>query len=423
MKKVLVLADAPCGSSGFSNVSRHILADIVATGLYEIQVVGINYDGSGYDGRKFPYQIIPATSALNDRYSDLYGFPRALDMLYAGDYDIFFIIQDMSIISRYTKHILKIQETKKFQTISYTPVDSDLSTKRQWVIDGVSQINYPVTYTEWGKKEILKQAPDLENRLKVCYHGTDLTEFFQLPKEARDTHRKMGFDPNGNSLEGKFVVLNVNRNQIRKDYMRTFATFSEFKKLVPEAFLLVLAQNRDQGGDLTVIASQFGLTFGKDWILPLDYRAHLVCPAEMINVMYNVADVTFSSSLGEGFGLSSLETMCTGTPAVFPDHTALTEIFGGDGERGRLVKAGDTPGNHVCYGAYDSSLVRPAINIEDAVAKLKWVHDGGPEVEVMKQRAMEWAVEHTWGKINQFWIERFAHACETAERKENSKKK
>jgi glycosyltransferase involved in cell wall biosynthesis len=339
-------------------------------------------------------------------------------MLSADDYDIFFILQDMPIVAQRMKQILELQKTRKFKTIMYTPVDSDLSTKREWITKGISDINYPVTYTEWGKKQILQFDPELEKRLKVVYHGTDFSEVYKLPKEARDAYRGQGivFEGGVMKLTDRFVVLNVNRNQIRKDYMRTFAAFSEFKKVVPAAYLIVLAQNRDQGGDLTTMASQFGLKFGEDWAYPSGYRAYMVCPIETINAMYNIADVTFSTSLGEGFGLSSLETMCAGTPGVFPDHTALTEIFGGDGNRGRLVKAGDTPGNHVCYGAYDSSLVRPAINIEDAVAKLKWVYDGGLEVEAMTTRALTWAAGISWNTINKFWIERFAHACEEIDR-------
>jgi glycosyltransferase involved in cell wall biosynthesis len=339
-------------------------------------------------------------------------------MLSADDYDIFFILQDMPIVAQRMKQVLELQKTKRFKTIMYTPVDSDLSTKREWVTKSVSDINYPVTYTEWGKKQILQFDSELEKRLKVVYHGTDFSEIYKLPKEQRDTYRSQGimYDGGTQVLTDKFVILNVNRNQIRKDYMRTFATFAEFKKIVSNAYLMLLAQNKDQGGDLNTIASQFGLVYGKDWSCPSGYRAYMICPAGMINAMYNVADVTFSSSLGEGFGLSSTETMCAGTPGVFPDHTALTEIFGGDGNRGRLVKAGDTPGNHVCYGAYDSSLVRPAINIEDAVAKLKWVYDGGPEVEAMTARALTWAAGITWTSINKFWIERFAHACEEIDR-------
>jgi glycosyltransferase involved in cell wall biosynthesis len=215
-------------------------------------------------------------------------------------------------------------------------------------------------------------------------------------------------------------VLNVNRNQIRKDYTKTFASFKLLKEKVPNAFLLVLAQIQDQGGDLQQIASYFGLEFGVDWMAPSDYTANKGYPVEMVNLIYNIADVVFSSTVGEGFGLSSIEAMAVGKPCVFPDNTSLTEIFSGDTEetyRGLLIDSGEDLDHLISYGGLDSSLVRPTINTYVASEHLAWVYNNKEEVALMVTRAQEWAMSHSWNLVNRYWVERFAHVYNEVLRK------
>lgn len=419
MKKVLVLSDASCGFTGFSNVIKHILRDIHATGEYEIIQVGINYDGSGYDHKEIPYNIIPATSGLNPRYNDLYGRARFLDILSSGDIDIVFILNDMGVVETFSKEIQNIYEKlpkhKKFVTIFYFPVDSGLKTKKNWVIKSASVMDFPVVYTEWGKKEVGMHDPDLLKRLGVCYHGVDLKEFFPLSKEEIKKQKDVLFNKNPH-LKDKFIILNVNRNQIRKDYLKTFMAIAELKKRHSNILLIAFAAMQDQGGDLHEIASQCGLEFGKDFICPENYTSVKGLPVELMNISYNIADCVFSTTHGEGFGLSSLEGLATRKPCVFPGNTMLPEIFGGDGNRGRLIKSGHTPDHFVCYGVNDSSLIRPSIDVMDAVDKLSWVVQGGSEVEAMVERGYQWVSNLDWSMVNKYWIDTFSKASAKVDR-------
>jgi D-inositol-3-phosphate glycosyltransferase len=413
-KKVLVLSDSSCGFTGFSTVAYNILKDISDTGLYEILQVGINYDGCGYNLARIPYRIIPATSGMEAKYRDVYGRARFLDILRSSSVEIVFILQDMQVVASFMDDMQeiynKLPKGRKFTTIFYTPVDSSLLTKRDWVINSVSKIDYPVVYTEYGKKEMIQFDPDLKKRLRVCPHGVDTANFYPMAKEEIELAKKTIFkDVN---FSGKFIILNLNRNQIRKDYLKTFKTLAELKKIVPNALLIAFAARKDQGGDLTDIARQCGLEPGKDWVGPPNYDATHGIPVDAVNAVYNISDCVFSSTVGEGWGLSSIEGMSCKKPCVFPDNTSLTEIFGGDGIRGRLVKSGDTPDNFVCYGVNDSSLVRPTISVQDAVEKLAWVAKGGPAVDEMAKRGYIWTRDMDWRTVNNFWIDLFAKASE-----------
>lgn len=409
-KEILVLCDSPAGVTGFSNVARHILRDVFSTGKYNITVVGINYDGEGYDNKAIPYKIIPATSGLIERYHDVYGRQRALDMLMTGNFDIFFTIQDMAVIESFSRELKIAKEKKGFKAIIYTPVDSALDTVPHWVTKVIPIFDYPVAYTEFAKKEMSKFID--VSRVRVCLHGVDTTEFYPVSK----TPNKMmilkdffGMNLTDAQAEKKFIILNVNRNQTRKDYLRCFQVVKEYQKQYPEddVLFVCVAQIRDQGGDLVKIAKQVGLEYGRDWVTPIQYSAAMGFPVEVLNLWYNMADVVFSATLGEGFGLSSIEGMATGVPVVFPNNTSLPEILG-NGERGILVASG-IDGDYLSFGAMDSSLVRPRISLYDAVASLKAAKTMGRKCERV-EKALAWAKTMDWKNVDKFWVDLFAEA-------------
>lgn len=411
MTKILVLADSPTIASGFAQVSKNILRDLHKTGLYGITVIGIGYDGEGYDPVKFPYRIIPAVSGMSARYNDPYGRQRVLDELETGYFDIFFTIQDLMVIREMIPALVKSKAKHGFKTMMYIPVDSNLDTKPEWVMDVLPFIDFPVAYTFFAKKELQKFSTRID--IKVCYHGVDTSLFKPLPDLDRARVLNEFFKPavkfiDEADVDKRFKILNVNRNQTRKDYLRTFQVFKRFKEQYPQTnpLLMVVAEIKDQGGDLMLMAKQLGLEYGVDWVTPMDYNALHGYPVEAVAMWYNCADVVFSSTLGEGFGLSTVEAMACGIPVVFPDNTALTEILG-NGKRGDLIKCGQNASDLICMGALDSSLIRPRIDIEDAVRALSGIRCGRSEKAL---GALEWAKSMDWSKVNEFWVDLFAKA-------------
>ena len=83
--KVLFWGDYCC-STGFSTVSSNIWKRLIATGKYDLDVVGINYSGDPYDRQKFPGNVYTAMSALNLQppYNEPYGRQKLLDILGNG---------------------------------------------------------------------------------------------------------------------------------------------------------------------------------------------------------------------------------------------------------------------------------------------------------------------------------------------------
>jgi glycosyltransferase involved in cell wall biosynthesis len=399
--KVLVWADTPTCATGFATVSRNILKEL--RDEYEFDIVGINHNGWPYDKEQYPYTIYPACNALvNDpRYRDVYGRQLVVDLMSTGQYMALFIIQDTFIVETVLPALLKTRDEMpkedRFVIIHYFPIDASPATT--WVKNVVAKVDIPVAYTEYAKKECVKIDPNLY-KMPVVYHGVDKDVF--KPVEDRQALKKEMFGDHAD----KFIVLNVSRNQPRKDLYSTFAAFKLLKEKSPNSFLFILAQNNDVGGNLKVMASQLGLEYGKDWVCPPDetYGANQGWPIETVVKLYNAADVVMSTTLGEGFGLSTVEAMACKTPLVMPGNTALTEILQG---RGFLVGCGKTLADYVCMGSMDSNLLRPVVDIEEMADTLLAVQNG----EGVSERVEEaYAWVPSWKEVGTQWKSVFSKA-------------
>jgi glycosyltransferase involved in cell wall biosynthesis len=293
-----------------------------------------------------------------------------------------------------------LPEAKRFSLVYYFPIDA--TPKRGWVEDVVAKMQFPVAYTNYAKEECVKLCPSL-SRMPVIYHGVNKKEFYPL---NRAKAKKEFFAEHAD----KFIVTNVSRNQPRKDLIRTFAAFSVFHEQTPKSFLFVLAQAEDVGGNLIEMAENYGLVFGKDWACPSPktYSANQGYDVETVNKIYNASDLIVSTTLGEGFGLSTVEAMATKTPILMPNNTALVEIIGKDQERGWFCESGLNLNFHVCLGANDNNLLRPVVDVYAMADQMIYICEHYEEAEVKAEAAFEWA--QSWEEVCEDWIKIFKKA-------------
>jgi glycosyltransferase involved in cell wall biosynthesis len=92
---------------------------------------------------------------------------------------------------------------------------------------------------------------------------------------------------------------------------------------VTNAFLLLHCAQKDTGWDLRRVAAFHGiadrlLLTGCDDIRGLQSSQHL-------QRIYGSLDVQISTTLGEGWGLTTMEGMACGIPQIVPDSSALAE--------------------------------------------------------------------------------------------------
>jgi glycosyltransferase involved in cell wall biosynthesis len=425
--KVLVLADSPTVATGFAQVARNVIRVLYDTGKYDFDWVAINFDGSYYDREKFPYRLYPAVNPLipHSVYQDLYGRQLFLDKLGTGQYDLVWILQDTFIVEPLGPKIVETNEQlpsdRKFKWIYYFPIDA--TPKKSWIDNSVLLADYPVAYTMYGyneclniysagfdeksdlteeeRKEYQEKYNLLKSKLNVIYHGINPKHFYpiEMSEEERMKLRKKYF---GEEHYKKFIFMNMNRNQPRKDLFRSLLACKLLlerrrKKGKDDVYFFFCCAPKDISGlNLIEMAKQIKFIPGKEWAFPnpQKFTTAYGFSIEIINELYNAVDCVISSSLGEGFGLSVLEGMATKRPVIMPNNTSMPEIIGNN-ERGLLVKSGATIQDWFVQ-ANDNDRVRPVTDVKDLADKMEWVMEHPKEVKEMVEKAYQWVSRLSW---------------------------
>jgi glycosyltransferase involved in cell wall biosynthesis len=328
--------------TGFATVSSNIKREIKkAYGeQVSLDILGINHYGEDYveeDGTRV------FSAKINDVKNDDFGRYYFLKMVQEGDYDGIFIIQDLGVIHPIIPILESIKQKKKeankklFKSIWYFPVDCHLFATLTRHLEFFDVV---VTYTEFGRDEILKFRPDLKGKIKVVNHGNNPKDFYPLSEEEKKKFRKEYFGKNADKL----IITNVNRNQPRKDIPNTIFGFIEAKRdwkqngLTKEPFLYLHCMPKDPlGHDLRAILMQTQLVEYKDFmLLPKQYEENLL-GVDMLNGIYNASDIFITTTLGEGWGLTITEAFATKLPVIAPNTTSIKEISG-EGSRAYLLE-------------------------------------------------------------------------------------
>lgn len=383
IKKIKVLAylDTPSCATGFGTVARNILMGLYNTGRYDIDIIGINYWG---DPHGYPFRIWPAGTNA-DR--DPYGRKKAFSMIQQMEYDLLFFLQDTFILSflpQLHEHLRTIG--KDFRSICYFPVDG--APYKAW-IENVNACDYTVAYSEFGKRLAKEVCPGVKDML-VIPHGTNTSDYYPANKNEVESFRSQFF-----GIAAKnFIFTNLNRNQQRKDIPRTIAAFAELKKDIKDITLYLHMAKEDQGWKLEQVVQNYDLNTEEDVIFPGNFNVNQGYPRNIVNLIYNASDCVISTTLGEGMGLSWLEAMATKTPVIMPNNTAMSEFITED--RGYLVKSGGNPSLYtVCRT--DNEVIRPLVDVEDMVKKMRHVYENREEAKQKAERA------YTWIKTQMDW--------------------
>lgn len=392
-KKILFYGDSPTVATGFGTVARNILENLYRSGKYDIDIFGINYHGTPH---QYPFNIWPA---MDHQSGDPYGRRKFCHFAAGSDFDIMFILQDTFIVDFLPELIahLKQNRTVPFKVVMYYPIDSVL--KPSWY-GNIKDVDKLVAYTDFGKDAYL--VHDSTKDIDVICHGVSTTDYTVLPKEDTVNFRKQYFGPHAD----KFIFMNVNRNQQRKDIPRTLQAYKEFKKIVPESILYLHMAKKDQGWDLLELCSELGLSTTSEVIFPDKMEPNQGYPREVLNMLYNACDCVLSTTLGEGMGLAWLEAMACRKPVIMPRNTAMAEFITED--KGYLVDCGNNPSLWACI-PNDNEIMRPLVDVEDLVKVMLHVHDNYDEALGKADTAYKWINdEMVWsGKITKQWLKVF----------------
>lgn len=365
--------------TGFANVAKNLFDEL--HNHYQVSIVGINYHGD----RKYDTSKYFVYSVSKD---DMLGIKRLPAIIKRENPDILLLFQDIFYIADHIKNF-KSQLKPSAKTIIYFPVDgSPFSVAWKETFDYSDAI---ITYSDWAIKTI-KDRTDLKKKIYKLYHGVDTNVFKPLPI---DDIKKIRTSLNWTD---KFVVININRFQPRKAIPLSARAFSMFAKgykvckcgqhmpldrrscdlnmCPPEDIIETKIHNRkDVFLYLHMMPQEASMGPGRANLL----QNHLInagfndadantilgmnaaniynheVSEEQLNQIYNAANINISSTLGEGFGLSLIESAATGTPSIAPRNSAIPEVLNGTG---RLI-----PNLGLMNQALDNAHLRPLVDI------------------------------------------------------------
>ena len=286
--------------TGFGTVTHSVLEHLAAD--WDVVVSGINYDGSPH---LHSYTIIPAWQG-----GDMWGKDRFADVCAEFAPDAVIINNDWWNVADFVK-----QAPKGLPVIAYMPVDG--ANLNPGVVPWLNKLAAAVWYTEFGYQQAVSAG--FKGARHVIPHGLNDRQFSPV---NRALSRKLLELP---VPEGAFIVGNVNRNQPRKRLDLTLQYFAAWVKQgnVKDAFLLLHCARKDAGWDLESVARYYGIA---DRVLftGTDDLRNAVGLSSM-QLVYSSMDVQVSTTLGEGWGLTTMEGMACGIPQVVPDWAALGE--------------------------------------------------------------------------------------------------
>jgi glycosyltransferase involved in cell wall biosynthesis len=310
MSSVLWVGDAVL-QTGFARVTHNVLDYLHSIG-WTVNLIGINYDGDPNHG--YPYAIWPAGTG-----GDQLGRKRLATLSQHLKPDVICIIQDPWVVADY----LNSDVSPTIPIVAYMPVDGKNISKAPLLND----LACAIWYTNFGKKEAT--IGGYEGKSEVIPHGVDLAVY--SPGDRDEARRNLGLDvalaTQGIDYQDAFIAMNINRNQPRKrlDYaLHVFAKWWNAEGRPDNAFLYLHCAAVDLGYDIKQLARYYGI--GKRVILSrVKYSSRdSVSEADLANI-YRAGDIGFSTTRGEGWGLTTMEGMACGLGQILPDWAALGE--------------------------------------------------------------------------------------------------
>ena len=300
-KKILMLSDHALSTSGVGVQSRFLINGLVDTGKYTFRQFGAAMKHEDYRVRK-----------VNDDFiikpTDGFGTPEMLRLALATEKpDMILIFTDPRFF-----HWLFSMEDEIHQVcpIAYWHV---------WDNKPYPEFNNPyyeatdliACHSHHTYEQIHPVYPD---KTHFVPHTVPSNVYFEFSDEEKQRARRKWL----NGRDDWFVGFWSNRNARRKRPNDLVWAWSKFiDKLEKEegsrkAVLLMHTDPFDkEGPNLLALRDYYGL---QENIVFSTERVGF----DQLNEYYNLSDFTVNTSHSEGFGLSTLESMMTGTPIIAP---------------------------------------------------------------------------------------------------------
>ena len=300
-KKILMLSDHALSTSGVGTQSRFLINGLVDTGKYTFRQFGAAQ-------KHTDYKVMKVNEDFIIKPTDGFGTPEMLRVALATEKpDLLLIFTDPRFF-----HWMYSMEDEVHQVcpIAYWHVWDNKP------YPAFNDMYYEATdllacHSHHTYEQLVEKYPE---KTHFVPHTVPSEVYFEFTEEQK-VQAKQKWLPN---KQDWFVGFWTNRNARRKRPNDLLWAWSKFIDRLEEeeghrkAVLLMHTDPFDrEGPNLLALREHYGL---EDNIV---FSTERIGFAQM-NEYYNLADFTINVSHSEGFGLSTLESMMTGTPIIAP---------------------------------------------------------------------------------------------------------
>jgi glycosyltransferase involved in cell wall biosynthesis len=304
--------------TGFGRVGGAVLPLLRES--YEIVVLACNWHGDSTPEQEL-FKMYPASNRFQQAP---FGEDRIREIVEREQPDIVCSLNDPWIVSEQYRRIQDLHEQKKFKFCGYLTMDS-----YNWlggIDEHVNDWDAVISFTEFGAYEFIKAG--MRKPISVIPHGLDTACFY--PMDKSEARKRLGL------TDDTFIVFNGNRNQFRKRIDITISAFAKFAVGRPDTRLYLHMGLKDQGWDIMPLFAREMQKNGLDPNNRIIMSANTSNPpnveVDLLNAIYNAADVGVNTTKGGGWELVNFEHAACCVAQVVPNHTSTKEIFEGYGK-------------------------------------------------------------------------------------------
>lgn len=437
-KKILTTSYSPCIEGSYGIVAREIFTRLHALNKYEIVSHGWFHVDANYP---VPWKVIPTNTKINDKgqreldMSDKFGEQSFQRMMEIEQPDIVWALGDFYML----QHIGALkQKYPSTQFIGYIAVDGQPWHGGQ--TEAFKNFDLLVSLTNFGSRILSSVTGKPINHI---YHGVNTSVFFPLEDERKKLIKKSAI-PNSN--DDTFVIGWVGRNQFRKqiwklwelmhylvhgDYIVckdcTKVTLKEYDAQfgIPREIGTLQMYDADydysfcwhcrskniengQKNDNIYAWSHMANHQGDGWdqnqlgdlwrirqkVLSTSGITNTVgLKANALNEIYNIFDIFYCMSGGEGFGIPVLESMACKVPPFYTNYSGHAEV----------AKDCGVPINCNWMAEMNSCYFRALADTADAIGKLLPYIKDKSKLNSLKEKSYIKAKDITWDNIAKEW--------------------
>ena len=401
-KRILICGEFQC-KTGFATVVRNIAKQLYKD--FKVSVVDISCVQDFWtmvDG-------IPTCGRVDNK--DEFAIKQIKNLIKTNQVDSILFVNDIWNIDKMLEDIKLAHFLTLPDIVIYFPVDS-MWHHATWY-KHLDIVTKAVTYTEFAIETVYEalngfvspiQRQEVRDKLSIISHGVDTSKFFKIQDKNLVREKLFGSD----KFNGSIIFLNANRNQPRKRLditMRAFAQFCNHAEENGDMYDYKLYMHSaivDSHINTYELGKRLGILDKLIFSTPIENPTMRPnATDEEMNLIYNACDIGINTSIGEGYGLCSVEHAMTGAPQIVPCHSACEELF--TEAEGEFIRCSESI---VQDGIMTLSFIP---NLQSTVTAIKRSVDN---FEFNRKNVADKFIpeDYDWsGKIGFHWRELFSH--------------